>query len=88
MSSAHSKHDHDSRAAPAPDAPGTVRLSINLGKEDAEKLKQISKRKNISITEAVRRAITALSFIDGVQARGAEIKVSEDGILKEVLIHV
>ena len=63
----------------------TVRLAVNLGPEAADVLKEYANRKGVSVTEAVRRAITVLAFVDETQRRGASINVEEDGVLKEVM---
>lgn len=62
-----------------------VRLSVNLNPEVADELKAYAKRKGVSVTEAVRRAVTVLAFVDEAQRRGAVLNVEEDGTLKEVL---
>jgi hypothetical protein len=62
-----------------------VRLSVNLNPDVADELKAYAKRKGVSITEAVRRAITILAFVDDAQRRGASLNVEENGTLKEVL---
>jgi hypothetical protein len=63
----------------------TVRLAVNLGPEPADVLKEYASRKGVSVTEAVRRAIAVLAFVDDAQRRGASINVEEDGVLKEVM---
>lgn len=63
-----------------------VRLSVNLSPEVADELKQYASRKGISLTEAVRRAITVLTFVDSAQSRGASLHIEEGGALKEVLL--
>ena len=62
-----------------------VRLSVNLNPEIADELKAYAKRKGVSITEAVRRAITILAFVDETQRRGASLNIDEGGTLKEVV---
>jgi hypothetical protein len=62
-----------------------VRLSVNLNPDVADDLKQYAGRKGISITEAVRRAITVLTFVDDAQGRGASLHLEEGGALKEIL---
>ena len=64
---------------------GTVRLAVNLGPEAAEVLKEYASRKGISVTEAVRRAIAVLVYVDQTQRSGASINVEKDGVLKEVV---
>lgn len=63
-----------------------VRLSVNLSSDVADELKQYASRKGISVTEAVRRAITVLTFVDHAQSRGASLHVEEGGALKEILL--
>jgi hypothetical protein len=65
-----------------------VRLSVNLGPEVADQLKEYAGRKGVSVTEAVRRAIAILAFVDSAQARGASVNLKEGGALKEVLFLV
>jgi hypothetical protein len=65
-----------------------VRLSVNLGPEVADQLKEYAGRKGVSVTEAVRRAIAILAFVDNAQARGASLNLNEGGSLKEVLFLV
>jgi hypothetical protein len=67
-----------SQAAPQNEIADTVRLSINLAPAVAENLRSYSRRKGVSVTEAVRRAIGTLMYIDAAQARGASIHVKED----------
>jgi hypothetical protein len=68
----------------------TVRLSVNLTPEEADKLKGYADRKQISITEAVRRAISVLLYVAAAQDRGASINVEEGDShsLKEVVFVV
>ncbi len=61
-----------------------VRLSVNLSPAVAAVLKSYAGRKGISVTEAVRRAISILKYIDDAQERGASLNVEEAGALKEV----
>jgi hypothetical protein len=62
-----------------------VRLSVNLKPEAAGALKDYATRRGVSVTEAVRRAIVILTFVDDVQVRGASLNIEENGSLKEVL---
>jgi hypothetical protein len=65
-----------------------VRLSVNLGPEVADQLKEYASRKGVSVTEAVRRAIAVLAFVDEAQNRGASLNLEEGGALKEILFLV
>jgi hypothetical protein len=89
MSNAQNWRDRGSGAPPTAEvvpetAPETVRLSINLSPAAADNIRSYSKRKGVSVTEAIRRAISVLAYIDAAQDRGASINVSENGTLKEV----
>jgi hypothetical protein len=65
-----------------------VRLSVNLNPESADTIKEYAHRKGISITEAIRRAIGALHFLDESQANGASVMINQKGELKEVILLV
>lgn len=58
-------------------AQDVVRLSINLAPDVAKTLKELAKSKNISITEAVRRAIAVWRFMEAETGRGNRIAVVE-----------
>jgi hypothetical protein len=77
--------EHPNRGRSAPSDP-VVRLSVNLLPDVADELKQYASRKGISVTEAVRRAITVLTFVENAQSRGASLHLEEGGALKEILI--
>ncbi len=77
------QHDPPASAESAAGA-DTVRLSINLAPAVADTLKGYSRRKGISATEAIRRAISVLAYVDSAQNRGASINIQEDGVLREV----
>jgi hypothetical protein len=62
-----------------------VRLSVNLKPDIAGALKSYAGRKGVSVTEAVRRAIVIMTFVDEAQARGASLNIEENGSIKEVL---
>ncbi|HET9663944.1 MAG TPA: ribbon-helix-helix domain-containing protein [Burkholderiales bacterium] len=51
------------------------KLSINVNRETAETLQQIAEDKGVSITEAVRRAVALLKYIDDSQKAGMEVQV-------------
>jgi hypothetical protein len=76
--------EHPTRGRDALSDP-LVRLSVNMNPDVAGDLKQYASRKGISITEAVRRAITVLTFVDNAQSRGASLHLEEGGTLKEIL---
>lgn len=51
-------------------------------------LKEYAHRKGISITEAVRRAIGALSFLDESQSKGATVLIKDGAETREVILLV
>lgn len=84
MSSKQDNSYNNDTAPPTEQAELLVRLSVNLSPSVAEPLKSYAGRKGVSVTEAVRRAISILMYVDDVQARGASINVADGGSLKEV----
>ena len=54
-----------------------ARLSVNLGDEPAAALREIMANRNITATEAVRRAISLLKFVEDEQRAGNSIAVVE-----------
>jgi hypothetical protein len=74
------------KATTTPDT-ALVRLNVNLNKETAAALKEIAAKENISLTEAVRRAIAILKFVEEEQDRGRKIQTMDrDGKDKRELI--
>ena len=59
-----------------------IRLSVNLSPEVLGKLKDYAERKGISTTEAVRHAISDLTFIDESKDR---LYIEEDGKLHKLI---
>ncbi len=57
--------------------PTTVRLSVNLTQEVAEALKSIARRHGITLTEAIRRAISTQKFIEDALDGKAKILIVE-----------
>ncbi|ADX75271.1 Ribbon-helix-helix protein, copG family (plasmid) [Pseudarthrobacter phenanthrenivorans Sphe3] len=54
-----------------------VRLNINLTKESAAALKKLAEEQGISVTEAVRRAIAVLNFVQEERKEGRKIQTME-----------
>jgi hypothetical protein len=61
---------------------------VNLSPEIADVLKEYAQRKGVSVTEAVRRAVTVLQFVDETQDRGASVVVNDEGAMKEIVFLV
>lgn len=67
--------------------PALVRLNVNLNKETAAALKDITDKQGISLTEAVRRAIALLKYIDDERTQGRKIQTMDaDGKNKRELV--
>ena len=66
-------------AATAENATKVTRLSVNLSREVADALKSIATERGITLTEAIRRAISTQKFIEDVLDRGGKILIVEEG---------
>lgn len=83
--SVESRSRHGGGPVVGQDTDRLVRLSVNLGPDVADQLKEYASRKGVSVTEAVRRAIAVLAFVDDAQKRGASLNVEEGGTIKEIV---
>lgn len=54
-----------------------TRLSVNLASDVAEALKSLTRRRSISITEGVRRAIAVWKLVEDEQEKGNRIAIVE-----------
>jgi hypothetical protein len=61
----------------ASDKGAVVRLSINLSPEAADAFKTLIERKGLTITEGIRRAITAWQYLEDEISKGNQIAVIE-----------
>ena len=64
--------------------PESVRLSVNLSPKVADDLKSYAGRKEITVTEAVRRAVAYLAFFDEIAASGGTVTVTEGGKVRDI----
>jgi hypothetical protein len=64
------------------------RFNVNLNTEAAEIVREYAERKGISLTEAIRRAIGVLQFVDEVHERGSSVLVNDGKTQKEVMFLV
>jgi hypothetical protein len=89
--------DHVARASQRSDAEDqetsaeqdhTVRLSVNLSIESAENFRALIRRKGLSITEGIRRAIAVWKFVEDETSKGNQIAVIErdDSVRKVILL--
>jgi len=65
---------------------GLTRLSINLNQEAADALRAYTSRRGISYTEAVRRAIALLKFVDDQTAAGKDLQVSDGETVQKIVM--
>jgi hypothetical protein len=66
--------------------PDHTRLSININQESAAALKEITERRGISYTEAIRRAIAIYKLIEDEVASGNKIQIKEGKVVREVVM--
>lgn len=79
--------DQKSNGRTQPAQPVQKRLNINMNEETAAALLELSQRKQISITEAVRRAISIAKFFEDELADGRKIQTMEaDGSEKRDVV--
>lgn len=69
--------------APRPPTVGR-RLSVNVSLDVGRAIDQLAKRNKTSITEVIRRAVSAYKFIDDEVAAGGKILIEKDGTIREV----
>lgn len=67
-------------------SPDSVRLSVNLAPDVAAVLTEWADRKQISATEAVRRAIAVWHFVETEIAAGNRLAVVEGSCIREVAV--
>lgn len=66
---------------------GTVKLSVSLSAESARNFRAVIKRKGLTITEGIRRAVAVWKFIeDEVQAGNRVTVIERDGSLREIVL--
>lgn len=58
---------------------GNVKVTINLPIDLIEQLKEESKRKNITMTEAIRRGLETELFLNKEEKEGNKILVEKEG---------
>lgn len=64
-----------------------VRLNVNLNQETADALKEIADEAGISLTEAVRRAISVYKFVDDEIESGNRVQtVNPNGEVRQLVL--
>lgn len=65
-----------------------IRLSVNMNPETADALREIAKAHGVSITEAVRRAVSVAHFVEQQVREGKSVQIEDPktGKVKELLM--
>ena len=64
-----------------------VKVTVNLRPEDLETLRAIAKRRKITLTEAIRRAIAMERFVEAALADGGNLLVEQkDKRLRQLVL--
>jgi len=67
--------------------PGRVKLTVNLPEREMAILRTIAAKRDISLTDAVRRAIAMEQFIDEVQTEGGKLLVEQpDRTIRQLVV--
>lgn len=84
------KSDDRTREATADNAEAEiVRLSVNLNVDSARALREYAATNHVSATEAVRRAIAVLKYVDDERRSGRAIQSVDDekkGAVRELVL--
>jgi Ribbon-helix-helix protein, copG family len=68
-------------------APANRRTSFNLSPEAEEAVRELARRRGVSMGEVIRRALSTEKFLADRQAAGAKVLIREpDGSLREVVM--
>ena len=79
--------DSDADQDSSVDQERSVRLSVNLSIESGEILRTLIRRKGLTITEGIRRAIAVWRFVEDENSKGNQIAVIEhDGSIRKVVL--
>ena len=65
-------------------AEGYTKLSIYLNPEAAETLAKYTAKRGISYTEAIRRAVAVLKFVDDEISAGREVQVRDGESVQKI----
>ena len=60
------------------------RLSVNVALDVADAIDELAKRRGLTITDVIRRAVSTYKFIDDETANGGKILVERNGAVREV----
>lgn len=55
-----------------------TRLSVNINHECADALNDLAKRRQTTVTEIIRRAISVYKYLDDAQRDGKSIQLRDD----------
>ena len=65
---------------------GYVRLSVNITPETAAALKQVAERKNMTVTECVRRAVAVWKLVEDETAQGHRVQIDDGSRIRELVL--
>lgn len=65
-----------------------IRLSVNMNVETADALRKIADAHGISVTEAVRRAVSVAHFVEEQTRQGKSVQIEDPktGRIKELMM--
>lgn len=90
MAQNHDQSNHGADQAPPGERTGTspryTRLNVNLNDESAEALRKVAESKGVSVTEAVRRAIALMKFIEDETNKDHKVQIVDKAGSKRELI--
>jgi len=67
--------DEPSESQESDSEPGRVKLTVNLPEREMQMLRKIANRRDISLTDAVRRAIAMEQLVEEVNQEGGKLLV-------------
>lgn len=68
-------------------APKKVRLTAELPPQAIDALRTLAESRGVTMTEALRQAISTESFLDQRVSKGASLVLEEDGKKREVVFN-
>ncbi|MFW3631242.1 ribbon-helix-helix protein, CopG family [Rhodococcus qingshengii] len=72
-----SEQKNEVPTSPAVDQTKPIRLSVNMNNETADALREIADRYGVSVTEAVRRAISVAHFVEQETRAGKTVQIED-----------
>lgn len=63
-----------------------TRLTVNINNETRDALREISVRRGISYTEAIRRAVAVYKLIEDETASGSTIQIDDGDSIRRIIL--